>query len=182
MRSLTVALALIATIGSGNAGGQTNVQAALEPINARRAAPDFALEDANGALMRLSDHRGKVVLLDFWASTCEGCIEEIPLFIEIAREYEARGLVVVGVSEDIPYASLSGPAEAWERVKPFVKDHQIHYPVLMGDSVVTADYRITALPLTYLIDTRGRIAASYHGVVERANLEANLLTLLAEPR
>jgi hypothetical protein len=86
------------------------------------------------------------------------------------------------VSEDILYEDLKGPDEAWRRVNPFVRDHKIPYAVLMGDDQVTAVYGIKALPLTYLLDTRGRIAATYAGVVDRPNLEANLNLLLSESK
>ena len=78
----------------------------------------------------------------------------------------------MGVSEDIAYENLKGADEAWTLVKPFVRDHKIRYAVLMGDREVTTSYEITALPLTYLIDRRGRIAAVYVGMVDPST-EAN---------
>jgi len=139
-------------------------------------------KSATGKIARLSEYRGRVVLLDFWATTCGGCIQEMPMFIEVANAYERRGLTTIGVSEDIAYAGLKNADEAWDRVRPFVRDHQVPYPVVMGDSRVTAAYDIKALPLTYLVDAKGRVAATYSGVVERANLEANIKALLAESR
>lgn len=148
----------------------------------RQPAPGFALFDAAGKTVRLTDYRGSVVLLDFWATTCGGCVEEIPMFIEVSKTFEAAGLVAVGVAEDIPYAELSGPTEAWARVKPFVRDHHMNYPVVMGDADVLSAYEIQSLPLTFLVDRRGRIAARYQGVVDRENLIANIKRLLAEAR
>ena len=104
------------------------------------------------------------------------------MLIEVANAYESRGLATIGVSEDIAYADLKNADEAWDRVRPFVRARQVPYTVLMGDSRVTADYGIKALPLTYLVDAKGRVAATYSGVVERGNLEANIKALLAEPR
>jgi len=104
------------------------------------------------------------------------------MFIEVAKAYESRGLATIGVSEDIAYADLKNAEEAWNRVRPFVRDHRVPYPVVMGDSLVTTAYDIKALPLTYLVDAKGRVAARYSGVVERANLEANIKALLAESR
>jgi len=75
---------------------------------------------------------------------------------------------------------LKGPAEAWSLVNPFVKASKIDYPILMGDDGITKRYSVNALPVTYLIDRRGRIAAKYVGVVDRANIEANIKALLAE--
>ena len=156
------------------------VRVGVQPEQQRMLAPEFSLKDATGKTVRLSAYRGQVVLLDFWATACGGCVEEIPAFGEIAQAYSGRGLATVGVSEDIVYEDLKGPEEAWSRVKPFVRDHKMRYAVLMGDDQVTAVYGIKALPLTYLLDTRGRIAATYLGVVDRANLEANINLLLGE--
>jgi peroxiredoxin len=171
--------AFIVAVRASGAETKT-ITVALQSDNTRQPAPDFALNDANGKSMRLSDFRGRVVLLDFWATTCGGCVEEIPGFIEVSKTYSRKGLATIGVSEDIPYANLSGPEEAWGRVKPFVQTHAMPYPVLMGNADVTTRYRIEALPLTYLIDSRGRVAAVYKGVVNRQNLEQNIAALLNE--
>lgn len=175
-------LGLAVTSTSGAPQAIKGVRADLTSAADRTRAPNFALNDTTGRSVRLSDYLGHVVLLDFWATTCGGCVEEMPMFIDVATSYERRGLATVGVSEDIPYASLASAEEAWARVRPFVRDHAVPYPIVMGDNRVTADYHITALPLTYLIDTKGRVAATYRGVVERARLEANLKTLLVESR
>jgi hypothetical protein len=107
-------------------------------------------------------------------------VEKIPWFIEIADMFATKGLATVGVSEDIAYENLKGADEAWTLVKPFVRDHRVRYPVLMGDPAVTTSYDIKALPLTYLIDPRGRAAAVYVGRVDRADLEGNIRALLSE--
>ena len=91
-------------------------------------------------------------------------------------------LTAIGVSEDIPYSTLSRPTEAWARVKPFVRNHKVGYTVLMGDDRVLAAYDIKALPLTYLIDRKGRVATRYQGVVDHDNLVTNIKDLLAERR
>jgi peroxiredoxin len=158
------------------------VRVSLQPEQQRTLAPDFSLKDPTGKTVRLSAYRGQVVLLDFWATACGGCVEEIPALVEITRAYTGKGLATVGVSEDIVYEDLKGPDEAWSRVNPFVRKHKIPYAVLMGDDQVTAVYGIKALPLTYLLDTRGRIAATYAGVVDRANLQTNINLLLSESK
>jgi hypothetical protein len=86
------------------------------------------------------------------------------------------------VSEDIIYEDLTGADQAWSRVRPFVRDHKVGYAIVVDDRKVHERYNITALPLTYLLDRRGRIAASYLGVVDRANLERNIEALLRERR
>jgi len=156
------------------------IRVALEPQSARKPAPDFVLLDAAGKSVPLSGFKGKNLLLDLWATKCGGCIKEIPSFIEIHHAYPDKGLAVVGISMDILYEDLKGPAEAWSLVKPFVAANKVDYPILMGDDGITKRYSVDALPVTYLIDRRGRIAATYVGIVDRTNIEANIKALLAE--
>jgi len=89
------------------------VSAAITPRAARKAAPGFTLQDSNGASIRLTDYKGRVVLLDFWATTCGGCKVEIPWFIEFANRFKDSGLAVIGVALD---------EAGWKVVKPFVKE------------------------------------------------------------
>jgi peroxiredoxin len=157
-----------------------NISVAIEPQSARKPAPDFVLLDTSGKSVSLSTFKGKPLLLDLWAAKCGGCIKEIPSFIEIHHAYAKKGLAVVGISMDIVYEDLKGPAEAWRLVNPFVDAQKVDYPILMGDDGVTKHFSVNALPVTYLIDRRGRIAATYVGIVDRANIEVNIKTLLAE--
>lgn len=182
IRALTTIclIALFPSVTGPASAAAKGVAITMPPVPQRHVATDFALKDAAGKTVRLSDYRGKVVLLDFWATKCGGCVEEIPWFIDIASAWSAKGLATVGVSEDIAYENLKGPDDAWALVTAFVRDHKVPYPVLMGDEKVTTSYDIKALPLTYLIDRRGRVAAVYTGMVDRANLEANIRTLLSE--
>jgi peroxiredoxin len=163
-------------------GQDRTIRAPLSQAGARAMAPDFELADTSGKTVRLSDLRGQVVLLDFWATKCGGCVEEIPGFIEVATVYRSRGLAALGVSEDIVYENLSGPDQAWNQVRSFVRDHKVTYTVVLDDRQVDRRYNITALPLTYLVDRRGRIAAKYTGIVDRSNLEQNIEALLREAR
>ena len=115
--------------------------------------------------MRISGYRGKVVLLDFWATDCGGCVLEIPSFIELERAYKDKGFTAVGVSMDISYESLKDANEAWSRVRPFMATHGINYPIAMGDDAISRDYALNAFPATFPIDKSGRIAVAYVGVV-----------------
>ena len=81
---------------------------------------------------------------------------------------------------DVMYEGLKSASEGWSRVKPFVRDRQINYRILMGDDRVTKMYNVQAMPATYLIDKIGRIAAVYVGIVDRNDVETNIKTLLAE--
>ncbi len=81
---------------------------------------------------------------------------------------------------DIMYEDLKDASEAWARVKPFVAAHGMEYPILLDDGSVEKGFNVTALPATYLIDRAGRIAATYIGVVDSTDLDANIRTILAE--
>ena len=157
-----------------------DIRVAVGPQSVRKPAPEFVLLNSAGQRIPLASFKGKPLLLDLWATKCGGCVKEIPTFIEIHHAYGHEGLAVVGISMDILYEGLKGPAEAWALVKPFVESRKVDYPILMGDDGITKRYSVNALPITYLIDRRGRIAATYAGLVDRANIEANIKVLLAE--
>ncbi|HKV46990.1 MAG TPA: TlpA disulfide reductase family protein [Candidatus Acidoferrales bacterium] len=147
----------------------------------RTRAPALSLLNAQGKQVRLSDYRGKVVLLDFWATDCGGCRIEIPEYVQIQAAYKNKGLAVVGVSMDIMYEDLNSAKEAWDRVNPFAEQQKVNYPILMGDARTPELYGINSLPATYLLDRSGRIAASYVGVlVDKGNVEKNIDLLLDE--
>ena len=117
----------------------------------RKAAPDFALTDSSGRVIRLSDFRGKVVLLNFWATWCSPCEQEIPSFVEMQRSNGPRGFTAIGVSMD---------AEGWSAVKPYVQRKKINYPVMLGNDRVAGLFGgLQAIPLSIVIDQGGRVAA-----------------------
>jgi peroxiredoxin len=156
------------------------VQAVLKSPGARTEAPSFRLADASGRTEQLTDYGGKVVLLNFWATDCGGCRLEIPWLVDIDKAFQNKSVAVIGISMDISYEDLKNATEAWAKVKPFVASHQITYPILMGDNEGVKRYQIQALPVSYLIDNRGRVAAVYVGLIDRENVKANINTLLAE--
>jgi peroxiredoxin len=162
-------------------GEQPAVRAAIQVPKERKPAPTVRLADASGKERLLSRFRGRVVLLNFWATECGGCKVELPYFVAFDHAYRSKGLQAIGVSEELFYDDkLNGPNEAWARVNPFVKDHGIEYPILMADKAVNDTYRVDSMPATYLIDKKGRIAATYIGLVDKADVEANLKALLGE--
>ena len=131
--------------------------------------------------MRVSDYRGKVVLLNFWATDCGGCVLEIPSFIELEKAYKDKGFTAVGVSMDISYEGLKDANEAWGRVRPFMAKKGINYTIVMGDDAISKAYALNAYPATYLIDKSGKIAVAYVGiVVDKDNVETNIKGLLSE--
>lgn len=172
-------LSVVAFVGA--LGQQKTTQAALRDVKDRSAAPSFRLADASGQSVRLADFRGKPVVLNFWATECGGCRQELPTFVDVSRTYQDRGLTVVGVSMDVMYEDLKNADEGWARVRPFIAAHGMTYRIVLDDGSAEKAFSITALPATYLVDRSGRIAATYIGVVvDPANLEANIKTLLAE--
>ena len=145
--------------------------AALQPAAQRKPAPEFTLPDSTGKMMTLKDYRGKVVLLDFWATWCHGCKLEIPWFAEFSRKYGDKGVAVVGVSLD---------SDGWKVVAPFIKSAQVPYQIILGNDVISRAYGIENMPDTFLIDREGRVAAVYKGMVDKQNVEENLRAMLME--
>lgn len=166
----------------GSVAAAATIQAALKTPASRPEAPPFSLPDASGRTRTLAEYRGRVVLLNFWATECGGCRLEIPWIVDLQHTFQAKNVAVVGVSADVSYESLKNAAEAWVKVKPFLKTHQITYPILMGDDEVMKRYDIQALPVTFLIDSRGGIAATYVGLLDKQNAAANIDALLSERR
>jgi len=145
--------------------------AELLKSTARKPAIDFSAPGRDGKPVKVSSLKGKVVLLDFWATWCTGCKVEIPWFIEFDKAYRAKGLAAVGVAMD---------DEGWKKVEPYLKDHPISYTVVAGNLDAGTPYGISALPVTVLIDRAGRVAARHVGVVDKKEFEAELQQLLAE--
>lgn len=120
-------------------------------------APGWQLADPAGQPISSEQFKGKVVLLNFWATWCPPCRREIPGLIKLQQAYADRGLVVVGVSFD--YKSP-------KKVAPFMKKYGINYPVAMGDNTIAENYgggSSLALPTTFIIDRDGRMVASHRG-------------------
>ncbi len=141
--------------------------------DSRKLAPGLSLKDANGKSLKLSDYKGRVVLLDFWATWCTGCKLEIPWFIEFDKKYKNKGLSAIGVAVD---------EEGWRTVKAYLADHPIAYPVVLGDvDLLEKKFGLPAsLPVTLLIDRQGRIAITHPGVVDKEKFEADIQRLLNE--
>jgi peroxiredoxin len=149
------------------------VQADLQPENARTPAPDFTLTDASGKPVKLSESKGKVVLLNFWATWCGGCQTEIPWFIDFHNKYKNAGLKVIGVSMD---------GDGWKSVKPWVMEKNVCYAIVIGNDAIAKQYAVEAMPVTLLIDREGKIAATHVGLVTKANVQAEIETLLGQDR
>jgi cytochrome c-type biogenesis protein len=169
-RVSTVALAAI-TLGLGTcfllnprqAGAGNLVQ--LQDIASHPVAPDFTLTDTHGAKLRLSDYKGKVVLLDFWATWCGPCRVEIPWFVEMQQKYRARGFVVIGV------ATRDSPAA----VEKFYQQFHLNYPVAMGNDALSEEYGgLFGLPTSFVIGRDGRIYSEHTGTTGKDVFEGEI--------
>jgi peroxiredoxin len=154
--------------GSGSSGPSGDVIA----IGERKTAPDFKLPDAFGKSVRLSDFRGQVVLLNFWATWCSPCKIEIPWFVEFQQGYRDAGFAVMGVSLN---------EDGWKSVKPYIEEKNVNYRVMLGNDEIARIYGgLEAIPTTLLIDKAGRIAVTHVGLVAKKTYEENVRALLAE--
>jgi peroxiredoxin len=142
---------------------------------AGKPTPAFSLKDADGRVVRAADYKGKVVLLDFWATWCGPCKLEIPWFIDFERQFKDQGFAVLGVSMD---------EDGWTAIKPYVQNMKMNYRVLLGnDDVSTAYGGLDALPTTLLIDRQGKIASVHEGVtMGKEEFKDAIVRLLNAPR
>lgn len=146
----------------------TEAQKAAEA--GRKPAPNFSLKDENGTNVSLADYKGKVVLLNFWATWCGPCQIEIPWFMQFEQQYKSRGFAVLGVSMD---------DDGWQAVKPFIASRKVNYRILLGNDSVSQLYGgLDALPTSFLVDREGRLAYTHVGLAgknEYLNEIQNLL-------
>jgi thiol-disulfide isomerase/thioredoxin len=126
-------------------------------------APDFSLESLDGKTTRLSDFRGKAVLLNFWATWCGPCKIEMPWFVDFQKQYGTQGLQIVGVAMD---------DASKEDIGKFAKDMGVNYPILIGKEAVGDQYGgVPALPETFLIARDGKIVDKIIGLRGKAEIE-----------
>lgn len=150
----------------------TNVSGDLTPASSRKPVPEVALTDSNGAPVDLSGYKGSVVLLDFWATWCTGCKEEIPWFIEFQDKYKKAGLAVVGASLD---------DDGWKSVQPYLREHKINYRIVIGTFESAKQFGVDkGMPVTLLIDRAGKVADVHPGMVDKDAFEREIQTLLKE--
>jgi len=134
-----------------------------------REAPDFTLPRLDGGQLCLSSYRGKVVLLDFWATWCVPCREETPHFVELQQKYGDKGLQIIGVSMD----------DSPDPVRAFYQQFRMNYPVVMGTAEVGSAYGgVLGLPIAFLIDRDGRICVKHLGATDPSLFEKEIAFLL----
>jgi thiol-disulfide isomerase/thioredoxin len=136
-----------------------------------KAAPlHFTLKDVNGADVNLASFKGKVILLNFWATWCGPCKAEIPSLVELQRDY-ADDLVVLGFSVD----------DTVEKMRPYAAEYKINYPLLVGsgrDDVQEAFGPMWGIPVSVIIDREGRIAKKHSGIGSKEQFEREIKALL----
>jgi peroxiredoxin len=131
---------------------------------------DFALKDSAGATVKLSDYRGKVVLLNFWATWCAPCKIEIPWFVEFQQQYKNREFAVLGVSMD---------EDGWDSVRPYMTAHKLNYPVVVGGDTIERMFGgVDDLPTTFLMDRNGHIAKKHVGLISKNAWEDEIGAML----
>ena len=134
-------------------------------------APDFELNDLNGTPIKLSDYRGKVVLVNVWATWCPPCVRETPRLVRVYNQYREQGFVLLGVN-----TTYQDKAEA---VAEFARSQQISYPILLDtEGKASEKYASRLMPTSYLIDRNGKIVSIQVGEVDEAQLEEQIRALL----
>ncbi len=130
---------------------------------------DFTLPTLDGGNISLGDFKGKVIILDFWATWCGPCRIEMPGFVELQKEYREKGVQIIGVSFDRGNI---------KKVIGFREDYNINYPILMDDGSVARKYGVSAIPTTYVIDREGNLFKKYVGSREKNVFKNDIEELL----
>jgi peroxiredoxin len=166
---VSIAIAFLAAVAWGTASEATGENS---PSLLGKAAPDFALINLSGKTVRLSDFKGKIVLLDFWATWCPPCREEIRDFVQLQKQYSGKGFTVLGVALDDSGAAV---------VKPLAQKLGVNYPLLIGNTPVADKYGgIQALPTAFLIGRDGKILNSFVGARAKSEWEQTIQTALRQ--
>ena len=153
-------------------GAQSAATVETAAYDEKGEAPGFTLHDVNGKKIELSDFKGKVVALNFWATWCPPCRKEIPDFVALQTQYGTDGLQILGIALDEGGAGV---------VKPFTEKYKMNYPVLLADEDIVKRYgEMNAIPVTILIDRKGMIRGRFVGMRTKDMLESVILPLLKE--
>ena len=132
-------------------------------------ASDFTLQDLNGKSVKLSDFKGKPVLIDFWATWCPPCRASIPGLEKLHKAYGGKGLVVLAISLD---------QGGWDSVKSFAAESGITYTVLKGTEDVASQYQVRTIPMLVIMDKEGKIVKRYIGFDSEEELEKDIRSVL----
>lgn len=149
----------------------TRMSGGIAPVGERRVMPELVMTQLDGGTWRMADHRGEVVLVNYWATWCGPCWEETPGLIRLSRELGPRGLAIVGVALD---------EGGRDKVKKFVDEFRVPYPVTIPERMSQLEYGLEGLPTTILVDKEGRVAKTYVGAVRQADFKTDVEALLTE--
>lgn len=172
LRFAKSSLPLLLLSGMLSAGcGQNNAEEAQQVERpALTKAYDFELQDIEGKIHRLSDFKGKVVILDFWDTWCPPCRLEIPGFVELHNAYKDSGFVMIGIA---------GARNGMEAVRAFLKEYKVSYLNLLATRDVFSGYGgITSIPTTFIIDKNGNIVKKHIGYAPKSFFEEEIKKLL----
>lgn len=134
-------------------------------------APDFTLEAMDGRPFTLSEHRGKIVILNIWATWCPPCRDEIPDFIEIQEK----------MKDDVLFLGVSQDEEGWEVVRPFAEEFEINYPLVIDDGTVSGKYGpIMGIPMSFVINREGKVEYVIPGMINKETLQPALEEIAAK--
>ena len=140
-----------------------------QPVSKGNRAKDFSLTTLNGEEIKLSDFKGKVIILDFWATWCPPCRQEIPDFVDLYSTYKDKGLIIIGVCLTKNEASL----------RSFAEQYNVNYYMGLGSYSITQLYGgIRAIPTTFVIDRQGNIVKKYVGYRDKSVFEQDINNLL----
>jgi len=171
LSSLFVLGLALGCAGPPSAEGEPSALAPVAgAVGEQSSAPDFELADLAGETVRLSDSSGTLRLIDFWATWCAPCREEIPMLKELHEEYREAGLTILAISD-----------EDADIVRPFAEKHGIPYTNLVQGDEVFTKYGALGLPTAYLVDADGRIVEEYFGPKPHAVLDGRIRELLELP-
>jgi peroxiredoxin len=145
-------------------------QFGVSPIQERKNAANFTLAEIGGGEWSFAEQRGKVVIVNYWATWCPPCRVETPGLVNLANEYKSRGVEMVGVSVDEDLAA----------VPPFIEKYHIKYPILIEGNDPNVGTGGIALPTTFLYDKNGNLAKKYTGIVLESTLKSDVESLLNE--
>jgi len=140
--------------------------------NAKPANLTFTLKDMTGKSVKLADYKGKVIVLDFWATWCGPCKIEIPWFVDFQNRYGKQGFSVLGVVVE----------DSVDKLKPFADQYKMNYPILVGidrEDVTDAYGPIWGLPTTFLISRDGKICKNHAGLISKGSFERTIQALLS---
>lgn len=152
-------------------GAESSAASDVCPADARTANLDFTVKDLNGNNVSLASFKGKVIVLDFWATWCAPCKAEIPGFVELQDAYGSQGLQMIGVSVD----------DKVETLRPFASEFKMNYPVLVGlgrDDLQDAYGPLWGIPTTFVINREGKICKKHSGLVGKDRYEKDIKALL----